>query len=179
MTIKYINNQLTIVAPEINDFITNIINYTGISIITNITCTTDNEVDINTTDIIDSTKNIYIQNNVLYILPQYFSSNIAFVDGVYKITIKFNTSNGYVKIYNCYFVDVTLSCKVGSLLQNIITENEVAGTEPISSMAHLLHYSLVNGSNCGCNCDEMCQVYTYLLDLLTDVNTNLINDCGC
>lgn len=178
MTINYVDGKLVIEAPELVDFDTNMANYTGITITTNIGCTTDNDSTIDTSSIIDTTKNVYIENNILYIKSQYFDSQSAFMDGIYNISLKFNTTTGYVKIHTCYFVDVTIKCKVGSLLQNIIKENE-SNTEPVSTIAHTLHYSLVNGSNCGCNCTEMCDVFNALLDLLENVDTKLVNDCGC
>lgn len=179
MIINYLNNKITIVAQEINDFITNIVDYTGITVAVGVNCVEGIDATIDTTDIIDNTKNIYIENNILYINPQYFSNNSVFVDGVYNITIKFNTTTGYTRISNCYFVDVTTRCKVASLLQNIIKENSDSNTEKVSTIAHLLQFSLVNGSNCGCNCQEMCDVFTALQDILSNIDTKLLNDCGC
>lgn len=178
MTIKYSNNIISIEALEINNFIATPANYTGVVITTNINCTTDSKVSISKTDIVDNTKNIYIANNILYIKPAYFSG-INFINGIYRIVVEFTTTTGYIIIQNCYFVDYNMACKVSSLLQNILKENEDSNIEPVSTIAHILHYSLVNGSNCGCNCNEMCDVFTALQELLYNVDTKLVNDCGC
>ncbi len=183
MTIKYLDsdNKLSIIADEINNFITNIADYTGITINANISCLSNsNELTVDTTDILDDTKNVYIEDNVLYIKPELFSGMTKFVDGIYKISLKFVkiNSGGYVKITNCIFVDITFKCKLASLIIDILEENE-RGTEKVSTIAHILHYALVNGSNCGCNCEEMCEVFNALKNLLTGIDVKTINDCGC
>lgn len=51
--------------------------------------------------------------------------------------------------------------------------------------AILLHYGLTQGSNCGCNCDDLCTVYNQLLTILSVLDgtlqsgTNTDADCGC
>lgn len=182
MTINYLplDKIITVVATEIEDFITNIVDYTGLTLNININCVTSStELVINTTDILDNTKNVYIENNILYIKPESIGGASSFIDGIYDLSIKFNKESGYIKISNCYFVDVTFKCKVASLLQNIIAENKAGNTEKVSTIVHLLHYSLVNGSNCGCNCQELCDVFYGLSDLLLNIDTKLVNDCGC
>ena len=178
MIIKYSNNKIEIEAVELSAFIANISNYVGVKITTTINCGTEFKSSFTTADMVDNTKNVYIQDSTLYILPQYFSGN-EFANGVYKIIVEFTTATGYIIMQNCYFVDRNMACKVSSLLQNIVKENENSDIEPIGTMAHLLHYALFNGSNCGCNCSEMCEIFKVLQDLLDNVDTKLVNDCGC
>lgn len=190
MTIVYIPDSdaplLSVIAQEITDFIANIDDYTGVTVTATLTCNnTSIAQTYDTTDVLINTKKFYIVEgadgvpDTLFITPSLFGGT-AFVDGIYKFDIKFNTPSGYVLISNCIFVDVTFKCKVASLMQNIIKENETRGnTEKISTIIHLLHYSLVNGSNCGCNCEEMCTVFNGLKQLLLDIDPQILNDCGC
>lgn len=102
-------------------------------------------------------------------------------NGIYKVSVKlFEVSPlQTILIANCALVDIDLSCQVATLLHNIIGEYEDKLSEQPSIIAHVLHYSLVNGSNCGCNCDEMCNNYSYLVNILTNIDPQLLADCGC
>lgn len=122
---------------------------------------------------------VFLGSDGLYVNPLLFGIN-SFIDGVYKFNIKINkvSPTGYIMESNCTFIDVTTKCKVAALLHNIKAESMKTGEKP-STVAHLLHYALVNGSNCGCNCDELCKVYNELYNILTNVNPQLISDCGC
>lgn len=124
---------------------------------------------------------VFINGDGLFITPQLFDkASTELLDGIYKVTVKsINTQKGYKSETNCAFIDVKTKCKVASLLQNLIIEANVKQSEGVSSITHLLHYSLVNGSNCGCNCDELCQVYSELCDILNRVDKSITNDCGC
>lgn len=183
MTIAYLGsgaNILTIVAPELTAYMTNVSDYIGVSMVAKLACGTPtpekiyNNTDILLTDNVD----FYISGTTLYVRPQLFGLT-EFKDGIYKFSVKFITSTGYTLISNCFFVDVTYKCKVASMLVDIVEENKLDTTDKISSIAHILHYALVNGSNCGCNCDEMCVVFNELTILLTGVNPQITNDCGC
>jgi len=169
------NKVLIITAPEIADFVTNSgAIYTGITITTNITCGNPIVQTYAVGNTSSPTNKFYIVGNNLYINPSLYGFT-DYIDGIYKLDIKFNKTTGYILISNCKFIDVTLKCKVASLLQNIIGENKIADNEKVSTIIHLLHYSLVNGSNCGCNCAEMCAVYTELLTLLNSIDPS----CFC
>lgn len=185
MTVIYLpdNNDplISITANEIQDFLDNIDDYTGITVTATLNCTDiPIEQTYNTTDILDNSKLFYIDEDsgILYITPQLLS-NETFVDGVYKFDIKFSLASSSILIQNCIFVDILFKCKVAALMQNIMKENEKVGTEKVSTIIHWLHYSLVNGSNCGCNCDEMCEVFLGLRQLLLDLDPQILNDCGC
>lgn len=187
MTIKFLNTDEPLIylkAVEISAFLDNIDDYTGITVIATLTCGTPITQMYDTTDAIDITKKFYVINDdiegkVIVVTPQLFNGATKFVDGIYRFDVKFSTTEGYTYISNCSFVDITIACKVAATMQNIIKENQLKTTERISTIIHMLHYSLVNGSDCGCNCDEMCEVYTGLLNLLSDIDPQILNDCGC
>lgn len=188
MTITYnsnsVNPLLEVTATELDDFVTNIANYTEVTITATLTCSAIPIVQTyNTTDVLVNTNLFYIvagAPNILYISPKLFGGALAFVDGIYKLSIKFTKSNGYVQINNCIFVDITYSCKLASLITNILSENASVDTnENTSTIAHILHYALNNANNCGCNCDEMCTVFNALADILTNIDPQTLSDCGC
>jgi hypothetical protein len=114
------------------------------------------------------------------IKPLFFGSD-TLVDGVYSFTIKYikQGTNGLVVESNCLFLDVTLSCSISQTLNQLVEESKDGTLEPTSSMIHLLHYGLTNGSNCGCNCDDMIEAFKELKRLLTGVDPQLIANCGC
>jgi hypothetical protein len=117
--------------------------------------------------------------DAVYIHPSFFSES-ELKDGVYKVQLKIvKDDNSYVIETNCAFIDVTVKCSVAALLQNIITEAKHTQNEKTSTVIHMLHYALVNGSNCGCNCAELCQAYKDLTALMEDIDPQTINDCGC
>jgi hypothetical protein len=98
----------------------------------------------------------------------------TFVDGVYSIQIRISpVGGGYTQIANCTFVDITYKCRLATLLEDVI-KSEDPGTT-----AHILHYALVNGSNCGCNCDELCDIFAALSETLSSYNVIPRNECGC
>jgi hypothetical protein len=114
----------------------------------------------------------FISGGGLFIQPDFFSTG-KFVNGVYKITVTYTKADGagYIKEETCSFIDIDLACKVAALLKTVHTNKQ-------STNAHLLHYALVNGSNCGCNCDDLCKVFKELIDLLNSVDPQTL-DCGC
>lgn len=114
------------------------------------------------------------------ITPHFFGLT-TIPSGIFKVSVKIFVISPLqtILIANCAFVDIDVACKVAALLHNIIGEYEDKTAEKPSIIAHVLHYSLVNGSNCGCNCDEMCKNYSGLVDILTNIDPKLIADCGC
>lgn len=118
---------------------------------------------------------LYLGSDGLYILPSFFSLT-EFVDSIYRFEVKIYKEDSWTSETNCAFVDITIKCKVASLLQGLIQESLDQKIEQCSTMLHLLHYALVNGSNCGCNCEELCIVFRELIKLL---GTQVISDCGC
>ena len=183
MIISYIQTDtvklVKVVSAEISSFITNIVDYTGLELIANITCcnTSINSGVINTTNIVDDTQSIYVSSvdSCLYIKPTFLGLS-DLVDAIYNLEIKL-IEDGYTQISNCAFLDITYKCKVGGLLKWLIEENDDNSTEKVSTIAHILHYSLFNVSNCGCNCGELCNIFKELTDILNITLQD--NDCGC
>lgn len=180
--LPYIDIKLIVItADELTSFIDNLNEYEKI-IVTIDDCNTSIVVekiaDVDEIQDDSDTSKFYFSNDVLYIKP-IFLGLTDFIDSLLKITIRLQKENGYVQIQNCYFVDVTYKCKVAALLQNIIKENKDNSIEKISTIIHLLHYGLTNASNCGCNCEELCTVFTELTNLLKDIDPEILSDCGC
>lgn len=117
----------------------------------------------------------YFGADGLYILPSFFSM-LELVDGIYKFDVKIYKTDSNTLETNCAFVDITIKCKVASVLDGIMKESKNAGIEQCSTIIHILHYALVNGSNCGCNCEELCTIFRELFALL---NSTITTDCGC
>lgn len=171
-------SYVTLTSDNISDLILNTADYTKIKItVTRNCCTTDQKViEAETPFTSDGTWALAPQG--IFILPTLFgdSTTTQFIDGVYKFEVKlFKADNTYTYEENCIFIDVTMRCKVASLLKDLLEKSEDG---ECATNAHILHYALVNGSGCGCNCDEMCKVFKELYSIvspLTPQNTG----CGC
>lgn len=181
MTITYLvdQNLIKVEAPEITTFVADIDNYSTVTTTGNKCGSGNTVIPYDTTEILNVNSQVYIIGNILYIRPTFFGSSV-FVDNIYKFSIKFTLEGGgYTLIENCIFIDITYKCKVAAYLKNIIEENaDVNDNEKISTIIHLLHYSLVNGSNCGCNCSQLCEVFNELKLLLLNTKPENTN-CGC
>ncbi len=183
MTITLVDDYLLIASDTITDMIANPGDYTKIEITGNVNCCTSGcetqvaELTLNNPFTSDPTLAEF--NGVgLKIYPLFFGIS-EFIDGVYKFDIKTFGATTILE-QNCAFVDMTFKCKVAALLKYIISENKGRGeTEKIYTMAHLLHYSLFNGSNCGCNCEEMCTIFRELNTILETIDPQILTDCGC
>jgi len=128
--------------------------------------------------------NIYYFNTeeeAIYVKPEFFNGATEFVDGIYKFSIKWikEGGEGYIYEENCAFIDMTTKCRVAGLLDSALKETEDVNLEKMGSTAIMLHYGLVNGSNCACNCDGLCEAFKGLINILDTADPNLINDCGC
>lgn len=98
------------------------------------------------------------------------------IDGVYHFNVKvFTDENNYHFEENCAFIDVTFKCRVAEYLNKL---NDINEDGQIATNVHILHYALVNGSNCGCNCIAMCDIFKQLYDLIK-VITPQLQSCGC
>lgn len=182
MLIVYNTPLIVITAPELSSFITNINSYLSVDVTTNLNCSVNSITqNYNIVDILDSTNSKFYINtslNTLF-LKLAMLEGATIVDGIYKVTVKFNPiAGGYTKIVNCIFIDVTFKCRVASLIDGIISNNK-SSNEDTSTMAHLLHYALFNSNNCGCNCEEMCTVFNQLKSILDASTQQIDNNCGC
>tara|TARA_Y100000590_G_scaffold396343_1_gene476995 strand:- start:752 stop:1294 length:543 start_codon:yes stop_codon:yes gene_type:complete len=94
----------------------------------------------------------------------------VFPDGVYKVVLTQIESGGapITTESNCFFMDCSTTCEVAKYIKNLLKT-------PADVEAHLLHFGLVNGSNCNCNCDEMCSLYSKLYNILNNTETCLCN----
>lgn len=98
------------------------------------------------------------------------------IDGVYYFNVKiFTTENNYHYEEDCAFMDITFKCKVAKYLDKL---NDLGEDGQVATNVHILHYALVNGSNCGCNCNAMCDVFKQLYDVLKPITPQL-QGCGC
>lgn len=190
MDIAYLsdsNKYIQVTSPELNDFIANIADYTAISIVGIKNCGSieyNQEYTADSNIVFDDSNLFYFAENLgnpqkLYVTPALFGIT-NFIDGIYKIQITLTKidNTGFIVFSNCLFVDVTFKCRVASLIKDILRENEnLQDSEKISTLAHILHYALTNGSGCGCNCEELCEVFNALSGILITINPT--TDCGC
>lgn len=96
------------------------------------------------------------------------------IDGVYNIHLKleYTDNGGYETEEMCAFIDIKTKCLVAAKITELLSDDTTDGEN-----VHLLHYALVNGSNCGCNCEDLCKIYDEIVKLT--VNSTLVTDCGC
>jgi hypothetical protein len=95
-------------------------------------------------------------------------------DGIYNLIITtYATDNSTVRETNCFFNDVTIKCQVSEKANSLDTD--VNKLELL-----MLHYTLTIGGNCGCNCTELCEIYSRLATQLGILdNVSNYNPCGC
>jgi len=114
---------------------------------------------------------MFFNSNFMYIDPSFFSLD-NFIDGVYSFTLTFNTENNtIITESNCFFFDCETKCKVSTKLEELLNCNKTA------TNIFLLHYTLTEGGNCGCNCEELCTIFNKLCSEL-GVDESCTN-CGC
>lgn len=115
--------------------------------------------------------NFFVAGSQFVINPSLFTLQ-EFVDGVYSFELVFTTTAGSTIIEsNCFFYDCETKCKLSKKLDELLECNKSA------TNLFLLHYTLTEGNNCGCNCDEMCQIFLTLCEKLGDDKT--CTACGC
>lgn len=117
-----------------------------------------------------SDPDVIISNDKIIIKPSFFTDAVL-QEGIYSITIIITTTDNIaIQESTCFFVDITMS----GLLQAFVEPSKCDATQ-----MHLLlmHYSLNQGSNNNCNCDNMYEIYNYLAQVIN--KTLIIEDCGC
>lgn len=111
-------------------------------------------------------KSIIISGDKMYIKPSYFGWE-EIVDGVYTITLKFIKSDnrGHIIEKQCAFLDPKIRCIIADYLSDLSKDSPI-DKRNISETIMLMHYALTRTSNCGCNCEELCQLFDDLKYLL-------------
>jgi hypothetical protein len=121
-----------------------------------------------------------IQNNLTFsvttegieLFPNFFGQE-TLTDGIYSINTKIVTKN-FIEISDstCYFVDCNTQCRLTEKLEGL-KENK----DKMDLL--MIHYALINNSNCGCNCTEMIELFKQLdKELELEVPKQPINNSG-
>lgn len=113
---------------------------------------------------------MFFTNDAFVISPEFFNLT-EFIDGVYSFTITFTKDNQLFSQTSCFFFDCNTKCLVSERLEELKNCNKSA------TNLFLLHYTLTEGSNCGCNCDKLCEIYLKLCAELGEGNS--CSNCGC
>ena len=119
--------------------------------------------------IIEDTGMIVGVDNVI-ITPTFFNS-LQLTEGVYSIEWTLHTiQNQLLTESACYFLEKSLKCR-------LLGVKEIDCRDRKQLDFTLLHYSLIQASNCNCDCEKMNIIYQYLnKHLPLTPNTE---DCGC
>lgn len=107
---------------------------------------------------------LIVMDSGIYISPSFMSVD-KFEDGVYGIVAKeFSSDGSWVEKHQCFFNDETIKCRVSRYMKELLN-----GGDKSSKELHILHYSLVNASNCGdCNCTNLCAMYNKIISILNN-----------
>lgn len=117
---------------------------------------------------------IFFNGDSLYINPSFFDLG-AYKNGIYSIEVTIlKENNSYSIDKNCFFMDIDLKCKVAETLKNITDVSTTTSTN-----LHLMHYALVNGSNCACSCEDLCKLYKEFVTMLSKADPKIQEDCDC
>ena len=114
--------------------------------------------------------NVFFSGTDIYIDPRFFGLT-NFQDAVYSFTIRYASNGNIITESTCFFFDCETACKVSARVTELMNCNKVA------TNIFLLHYTLTEGSNCGCNCDELCEIFTKLCQELG--GSDSCSNCGC
>jgi len=107
--------------------------------------------------------NFAITHQGIILYPDFFLTEVL-SNGIYSIDVILTTVNGVeITESNCLFVDCGLDCLLTEKASTLKDDNE-------KKDLLLLHYALLAGSNCGCNCDELVELYKQLAKQIGDEN---------
>lgn len=174
------NAYLRVQSATIEALITDPEDYTSIYLEGNRDCThktTPEAALIDVSDLI--TNNVFqVSGKDIYIKPSFFGLK-HIVDGIYSLKIRIlKTNNSFTVENNCSFIDILTRCKVAGTLRGLLKDIKNPNKEKVATVIQNLHYALVNGGNCNCNCSELCVAYDNLKHWLNQ-NINNCLDCGC
>lgn len=161
-TVGLCENILTICElPE--NFIVKEITFNGTSLPFKYSANTSSDSDV----FADSEGNLYISSE-LFGLDK-------FKDGIYKIKVRTEKKDDtWTEDEGCIFIDIDTKCKVAKKIEDILKKDEDA------TDIHMAHYALINGSNCGCNCNDLCELFKYINKVLGNpIETTNSDDCDC
>ena len=172
MNLQYIGEEDVIMALDtlFEEYAADPSLYSSVEMTATLNCNNYVVQEYPTSTIQDTSHLFYLENDAFIVTQGMFPG--TFTDGIYRVDIKLKTTTGFTRVYNCIFIDDTFKCRLASLLASLLDGDDT------SAMAHLIHYSLVNGSNCGCECDEMCSNFDALKTIL-DNQPVQATDCGC
>lgn len=133
-------------------------------------CCDDNKTFIEIPDITNTspTDDVYVDSDNNFVInPSFFENGIT--NGVYTVVISLFQPNGTEFCdTGCLFVDCDLKCRVYEKVKTLTTDEE-------KTQILMKHYSLTVGSNCSCDCGDLCTIYKSLLEDLEGIEY----DCGC
>lgn len=165
-------------SSEIEDYIDNTVNYSGITTTFVKDCGTEITISQTVAETADTDSVFYVDtvNRNLQLKCTAFGLT-AFVDGVFFVKIRLKkTDSSYIEISNCIFLDLTYKCKVAENLDKLLVEEQNNAINRKMEMIYAIHFGLTAGSNCGCNCADLCIAFTRLKELLGE-NILTLPDC--
>jgi hypothetical protein len=123
------------------------------------------------------------------VLPASIFGWTTIKDGVYSIKVVITTlAQPTLTDSNCAFIDCDFKCELSKKLESLLAEDHTPEKQEALQYT-MLHYALTTTSNCGCNCQELCDLYKQLYKLVNGADlfssnettsiTNQISDCGC
>lgn len=180
LTISYLaNGNILLNSPQIQALMANPSAYTKLKIDATINCCPELFSHTTLNPFIDPTYLLFTTAGI-EVLPLYFNIigvGQTVMDGIYKFNVKiFVNDNQYTFEENCAFIDVTYRCKVATYIDNILDTTSEDGT--VATNVHVLHYALVNASDCGCNCQALCDTFRQLAAIVNPIIPTM-QSCGC
>lgn len=112
----------------------------------------------------------------LVIKDKFFLGSII-EDGIYHIKLILKKGDEFLVDKNCAFIDCRISCLLSEITSRSLKTYEKLSESEEVILLNMLLYSLKEGSNCGCNCNELQEIFN---KLIKEININInTNECGC
>lgn len=151
-------NYIVVASDILDDYILNPGDYTSVTVSGKWNQGTEFSYTLGT---LNTTGAVRTYSGEERIYPEFYELTDTFSNGVYSVTIlAVKADDSTATEQACVFMDCDIACKV-ELVEQMV-----------------LHYALVNGSGCTCDCSKM---YTIYQALLSKISTGTANesDCGC
>lgn len=124
---------------------------------------------------IEGKNTLYFDLESMYLAPK-DPNQLTFEDGVYQVSIKlFDDDNSFYAKTICGFIDCKTKCLVAQYLSDTLDEMKDNEEGPYTTL-HMAHYALTNASSCNCDCEALCEMYQYVLDILSNTTNS---NCNC